>query len=94
MSIAVRFGWWGSDIESIVSSSHVYKMRENKFLPLQVNRHAFSGAGVIESLSFTCTKKQLPPFGLQVNRYAFSGGGATIEEHRAKGANLEVELYL
>jgi len=28
----------------------------------------------------------------QVNKYAFSGGGATIEEHRAHGANLEVRL--
>ena len=26
----------------------------------------------------------------QINKYAFSGGGATVEEHRAKGANLEV----
>lgn len=28
----------------------------------------------------------------QVNKYAFSGGGATVEEHRAKGANLDVDV--
>jgi hypothetical protein len=29
---------------------------------------------------------------LQINKYAFSGGGATLEEHRAKGANLDVDV--
>ena len=29
---------------------------------------------------------------LQVNKYAFSGGGDTIEEHRAKGGNLDVDV--
>lgn len=29
---------------------------------------------------------------LQINKYAFSGGGATVEEHRAKGANLDVDV--
>lgn len=28
----------------------------------------------------------------QINSYAFSGGGATVEEHRAKGANLDVDV--
>jgi tryptophanyl-tRNA synthetase len=28
----------------------------------------------------------------KVNKYAFSGGGATVEEHRAKGANLDVDV--
>jgi hypothetical protein len=27
-----------------------------------------------------------------VNRHAFSGGGATVEEHRARGANLDVDV--
>jgi tryptophanyl-tRNA synthetase len=29
---------------------------------------------------------------VQINRHAFTGGGATLEEHRAKGANLEVDV--
>lgn len=28
----------------------------------------------------------------KVNKYSFSGGGATIEEHKANGANLEVDV--
>ena len=27
-----------------------------------------------------------------MNKYAFSGGGATIEEHKAKGADLDVDV--
>jgi hypothetical protein len=29
---------------------------------------------------------------VQINKYAFSGGGATVEEHRARGANLAVDV--
>lgn len=28
----------------------------------------------------------------KVNKYAFSGGGQTVEEHRANGANLDVDI--
>ena len=28
----------------------------------------------------------------QIKKYAYSGGCATIEEHRAKGANLDVDV--
>jgi hypothetical protein len=28
----------------------------------------------------------------QINKYAFSGGGATLDEHRANGANLDVDV--
>ena len=28
----------------------------------------------------------------KINKYALSGGGQTIEEHRAKGADLEVDV--
>ena len=28
----------------------------------------------------------------QIKKYAFSGGGATTEEHRARGANLDVDV--
>ena len=29
---------------------------------------------------------------LQINKYAFSGGGATVEEHKEKGGNCEVDI--
>lgn len=28
----------------------------------------------------------------QINKYAFSGGGATLEEHRSRGANLDIDV--
>lgn len=28
----------------------------------------------------------------KINRYAFSGGGATIDEHRANGANCDIDV--
>jgi tryptophanyl-tRNA synthetase len=28
----------------------------------------------------------------KVNKYSFSGGGATVEEHKANGANLDVDV--
>lgn len=28
----------------------------------------------------------------QINKYAFSGGGATVEEHREKGGNCDVDI--
>ena len=31
-------------------------------------------------------------FPSQVNKYAFSGGGATVEEHREKGGNCDVDV--
>lgn len=29
---------------------------------------------------------------MQVTRYAFSGGRATVEEHRERGADLEIDV--
>ena len=29
---------------------------------------------------------------MQINKYAFSGGGATVEEHKEKGGNCEVDV--
>ena len=28
----------------------------------------------------------------KINKFAFSGGGATLQEHKEKGANLEVDI--
>uniref|UniRef100_A0A383VE13 Tryptophan--tRNA ligase, cytoplasmic n=1 Tax=Tetradesmus obliquus TaxID=3088 RepID=A0A383VE13_TETOB len=28
----------------------------------------------------------------KINKYAFSGGGATLEEHRSRGANLDIDV--
>ncbi len=31
-------------------------------------------------------------FYFQINKYAFSGGGMTVEEHREKGGNCDVDI--
>lgn len=31
-------------------------------------------------------------FNFQINKYAFSGGQATVEEHREKGGNCDVDI--
>ena len=31
-------------------------------------------------------------FVIQINKYAFSGGGATLEEHKEKGGNCDVDI--
>ena len=31
-------------------------------------------------------------FLLQINKYAFSGGGATVDEHREKGGDCDVDI--
>jgi tryptophanyl-tRNA synthetase len=28
----------------------------------------------------------------KINKFAFSGGGATLEEHKANGANLDIDV--
>merc|ERR1711894_33657 len=37
----------------------------------------------------TDTPKQIKN---KINKYAFSGGGATVEEHKEKGGNCEVDV--
>eukprot|EP01017_Pseudomicrothorax_dubius_P025513 TRINITY_DN2764_c0_g1_i3.p1 TRINITY_DN2764_c0_g1~~TRINITY_DN2764_c0_g1_i3.p1 ORF type:complete len:410 (+),score=127.52 TRINITY_DN2764_c0_g1_i3:92-1321(+) len=41
------------------------------------------------AIFLTDTQKQIKD---KINKYAFSGGGRTIEEHREKGANLDVDI--
>jgi len=66
-----------------------------KFFPaLQGLRTKMSSSDANSVLFVTDTAKQLKQ---KVNKHAFSGGGATLEEHRANGANLAVDvpfLYL
>ena len=38
------------------------------------------------------TDKQVCILCWQINKYAFSGGGATVEEHKEKGGNCDVDI--
>ena len=41
------------------------------------------------SIYLTDTPKQIKN---KINKYAFSGGGATVEEHKEKGGNCDVDI--
>jgi tryptophanyl-tRNA synthetase len=61
-----------------------------KFMsPLQGKGGKMSGSLENTCIYVTDTPKQIKD---KVNKHAFSGGGATLEEHRAKGANLAVDV--
>ena len=61
-----------------------------KFFPaLQGLNTKMSASTDISAIFMTDTPKQIQT---KINKYAFSGSGATIEEHKANGANLAVDV--
>lgn len=61
-----------------------------KFFPaLQGLNTKMSASSDISAIFMTDTAKQIQT---KINKYAFSGGGATMEEQRANGANLTVDV--
>lgn len=48
-----------------------------------------SASDANSSIFLTDTPKQIKN---KINKYAFSGGGATVEEHKEKGGNCEVDV--
>eukprot|EP00923_Selenidium_pygospionis_P040150 GHVN01069495.1.p1 GENE.GHVN01069495.1~~GHVN01069495.1.p1 ORF type:complete len:258 (+),score=42.75 GHVN01069495.1:43-774(+) len=62
----------------------------SKFMPsLQGSRSKMSGSVIDSSIYVTDSPDQIKN---KINKFAFSGGGATVEEHRAKGADLTVDV--
>jgi tryptophanyl-tRNA synthetase len=62
----------------------------SKFFPaLQGRKTKMSGSVSSSSIYLTDTPEMIKE---KVMKYAFSGGGATLEEHRANGANLEEDV--
>lgn len=63
---------------------------ESKFFPaLQGESGKMSASDTNSAIFVNDTPAQIKD---KINKYAFSGGGATLEEHRAKGANLAVDV--
>ena len=48
-----------------------------------------SASDANSSIFLSDTPKQIKN---KVNKYAFSGGGATVEEHKEKGGNCDVDI--
>jgi tryptophanyl-tRNA synthetase len=63
---------------------------ESRFFPaLQGESGKMSASDPNSAIFVNDTPKQIKD---KVTKYAFSGGGRTLEEHREKGANLEVDV--
>ena len=60
------------------------------FIPsLQGAQTKMSASDPNTSIYVTDTAKQIKN---KINKYAFSGGGATVEEHKEKGGNCDVDI--
>ncbi|KAM3185406.1 hypothetical protein ACTXT7_006419 [Hymenolepis weldensis] len=59
------------------------------FPALQGSATKMSASDQNSSIFLTDTPKQIK---MKINKYAFSGGGATIEEHREKGGNCDIDV--
>ncbi|XP_062621882.1 tryptophan--tRNA ligase, cytoplasmic-like [Saccostrea cucullata] len=59
------------------------------FPALQGAQTKMSASDATTSIFVTDSDKQIKD---KINKYAFSGGGATVEEHKEKGGNCEVDV--
>ena len=59
------------------------------FPALQGAKSKMSASDANSSIFLTDTAKQVKD---KINKYAFSGGGQTVEEHKAKGGNCDVDV--
>merc|ERR1711874_434449 len=59
------------------------------FPALQGAQTKMSASDANSSIFLTDTPKQIKN---KINKYAFSGGGTTVEEHREKGGNCDVDI--
>lgn len=64
----------------------------SSFFPaLQGAQTKMSASDANSSIFVTDTAAQIKN---KINKYAFSGGGATVEEHREKGGNCDVDISI
>ncbi|KAL4442711.1 hypothetical protein ABPG77_006705 [Micractinium sp. CCAP 211/92] len=69
---------------------HKTSLIESRFFPaLQGESGKMSASDQNSAIFVSDTPKEIKS---KVNKYAFSGGGISVEEHRAKGANLDVDV--
>ncbi|GAB1608185.1 tryptophan--tRNA ligase, cytoplasmic-like [Argonauta hians] len=59
------------------------------FPALQGSQSKMSASDPTSSIFLTDTNAQIKN---KINKYAFSGGGATVEEHKEKGGNCDVDV--
>ena len=59
------------------------------FPALQGKKSKMSSSDPTTSILLTDTAKEIKD---KINKYAFSGGRQTVEEHREKGADIDIDV--
>lgn len=77
------------DVAPRMNCSKPALLHSTFFPALQGAQTKMSASDPNSSIFLTDTDKQIKN---KVNKYAFSGGGATVEEHKEKGGNCDVDV--
>merc|ERR1719168_122183 len=77
------------DVAPVLKFKKPALLHSTFFPALQGAQTKMSASDANSSIFLTDTPKQIKN---KVNKYAFSGGGATVEEHKEKGGNCDVDI--
>jgi len=77
------------DVAPVLKFKKPALLHSTFFPALQGAQTKMSASDANSSIFLSDTPKQIKS---KVNKYAFSGGGATVEEHKEKGGNCDVDI--
>merc|ERR1711902_102640 len=77
------------DVAPVLKFKKPALLHSTFFPALQGAQTKMSASDANSSIFLTDTAKQIKN---KINKYAFSGGGATVEEHKEKGGNCDVDI--
>merc|ERR1712227_815385 len=77
------------DVAPVLKFKKPALLHSSFFPALQGAKSKMSASDANSSIFLSDTPKQIKN---KVNKYAFSGGGATVEEHKEKGGNCDVDI--
>merc|ERR1712018_51490 len=77
------------DVAPVLKFKKPALLHSTFFPALQGAKSKMSASDANSSIFLTDTPKQIKN---KINKYAFSGGGATVEEHKEKGGNCDVDI--
>jgi tryptophanyl-tRNA synthetase len=77
------------DVAPVLKYKKPALLHSTFFPALQGAQSKMSASDPNSSIFLTDTAKQIKN---KINKYAFSGGGATVEEHKEKGGNCDVDI--
>jgi len=77
------------DVAPVLKFKKPALLHSTFFPSLQGAQTKMSASDANSSIFLSDTPKQIKT---KINKYAFSGGGATVEEHKEKGGNCDVDI--